>query len=224
MSQASRPLKSVCETTLLNKPSHERCKVSTLRAFAKRSSPGLRKKTKSILVQAIVSSHSSPKPSAGNVVTVWETIRGKGWTNALKLWLQEDRFFELARSVSLSQNPERIIAFAVALQNCPDEPELLGHLYKSCDKIVHGKLLTPQFMKYFKFTIYDRGRLCNLKKEMGENCDLLKKLKLDPEKDALVVIYSTAFTSFNEFGGWKMEEDAEEEDSSRNQGELDGGI
>lgn len=59
---------------------------------------------------------------------------------------------------------------------------------------------------------------------MGENCDLLKKLKLDPEKDALVVIYSTAFTSFNEFGGWKMEEDAEEEDSSRNQGELDGGI
>ena len=224
MSQASRFLKSVCETTLLNKPSHERCKVSTLRAFAKRSGAGVRKKTKSILVQAIVSSQSSPKPLAGNVVTIWETIRGKCWTNALELWLQEDRFFELVKSVSLSQNPERILAFAVALHNCPDEPELLGHLYKLCDKIVHGKLLTPQFMKYFNFTIYDRGGLCNLKKEMGENCDLLKKLKLDPDKDALVVIHSTAFTSFKGFGGWKMEEDAEEVYSSRNQGEMDRGI
>ena len=224
MPQASRSLNNVCETTLLNKPSHERCKVSTLRAFAKRSSAGLRKKTKSIWVQAIVSSQSNPKPSAGNVVVVWETIRGKCWTNALKLWLQEDRFFELARSVSLSQNPDRILAFAVALQNCPDEQDLLGDLYKLCDKIVHGKFLTPQFMKYFKFTIYDRGGLCNLKKETGKDCDLLKKLKLDPEKDALVVIHSTAFTSFDEFGGWKMEEDVEEEDSSRNQEELDRGI
>ena len=224
MSQGSRYAKNVCETTLLNKPSHERCKATTPRAFAKRSSAGLRKKTKSILVQAIVSSQSSPKPFAGNAVTVWETIRGKCWTNALKLWPQEDHFFELARSVSLSQNPERVLAFAVALQNFPDEPELLGHLYKLCDKIVHGKCLTPQFMKYFTFTIYDRGGLCNLKKKMGDDCALLKKLKLDPDRDALAVIYSDAFASFNEFGGWKMEEDAEEVDSSSNQGELDRGI
>lgn len=224
MSRTSRSLKGVSETLLLNKPSDERCKLSTLRAFAKASSAGVRKPTKSILVQAIVSGHSSPKPLAGNVVTVWETIRGKCWTNALKLWLQEDRFLELARSVSLSQNTDRILAFAVALQNCPDETELLAHLYKLCDKIVHGKCLTPQFLKHFKFTIYDRGGLCRLKKEMGDDCALLKKLKLDPDRDALAVIHSNAFTSFNEFGGWKMEEDAEEVDSSSNRGESEQSI
>lgn len=59
---------------------------------------------------------------------------------------------------------------------------------------------------------------------MGENCDFFKKFKLDLEKDVLVVIYFIVFIFFNEFGGWKMEEDVEEEDLLRNQGELDGGI
>jgi len=221
MSRASRSLDNGCEMTLLNKPSHERCKASTLRAFAKGSRAVLRKKTKSILVQAILASRSSPNAEAGNVAMVWETIRGKCWSNALRLWLQEDRFLELARSVTLSQKSDKILAFVVALQNFPDEPELLGVLYKLCEKIVQGNSLTPQFLKRFKFTVYDRSELCNLTKKMEDKCAILKKLKLDPDQDALAVIYTSAFTLFDEFGGWKMEEDVEEVDSSRNQEESE---
>ena len=174
MSRASHSSKSVCETSLLDKPIDERCKASTLRAFAKTSRATARKKNKSIWVQAILSNRPSPNAIAGHAVTVWETIRGKCWSNALKLWLREDRFLALARSVSPPQNPHKIVAFAVALQNCPDEPELLGDLYKLCNKIVQGRCLTAQFLKRFKFTIYDQRGLCNLTKEMGDNCAFLK--------------------------------------------------
>lgn len=229
MAQAFRPLKKGWEKKLLDKPPGELCKKETLRAIAKSSKPVPRIPTKSILVQAVfeknVSSSRKRRASQNTVtsdgVTVCDTIKGMEWTNAMKLWLRVDRFLELARISALSQASEKLLAFMIVLRRCPDEPELLSALYDSCDKIVQGKRLTPQFLKFFEFAIYGRDELYQLKRVMGDDCALFKKVKLDPERDKLAVIYSKRCALFDKVHSWRKEDGMQENVSSTNQEGLE---
>lgn len=230
MAQTFRPLKKGWEKKLLEKPPSELCKEKTLRAIAKSSKPAApRIPTKSILVQAVfeknVSSSRERRASQNTVtsdgLTVWETIKGMQWTNAMKLWLRVDRFLELARISALSQTSEKLLAFMIVLRRCPDEPELLSALYDSCDKIVRGKRLTPQFLKVFEFAIYGRDELYQLKSVMSDDCALFKKVKLDPERDKLAVIYSERCALFDKVRSWRKEDGMQENVSSTNQEGLE---
>lgn len=203
------------ELKLLNKPPRELCNAGTLRQL-KSARRNLRGKTKAILVQAVFQKKSSIPPSSlsspdalpGDVVSISETIRGSSWANAVRLWLQEDPFLELARAVTLSRSPENILGFLIVLRNCPGDPDMLPALHKACDKIVKGKRLLPYFRHNFDFTVYDPDKLCDLerKKMMRDKMQPFKMVAFDSVKDILVVMHIQKCSPFREFLGCTMDQ------------------